>query len=108
MWSGCSLMERILLSQQQGVYMKDCGKRVFQQQEILNVSSVEAKMSKLSSLLLMQTRTYVLMWIACHYIASMSFNTSAKLLPNWGKSVRGNAACAAARNTVRKRAGVRF
>lgn len=35
-------MERILLSQKQGVCNKDCGKCVFQQQEIRNVSSVGA------------------------------------------------------------------
>lgn len=43
MLSGCTLTERILLSQQQGVHNKDCGKCVFQQQEIRNVSSVGVK-----------------------------------------------------------------
>lgn len=36
---GCALMERILFSQQQGVRNEDCGKRVFQKQEIRYVSS---------------------------------------------------------------------
>lgn len=48
MRSGCS-MERILLSQRQGVCNKDCGKCVFQQQEIHNVSSVGVRMFKFSS-----------------------------------------------------------
>lgn len=42
--SGCALMEGILLSKQQGVCIKDCGKRLFQQQEIRNVSFVGARM----------------------------------------------------------------
>lgn len=36
--SGSSLMERILLSKQQGVCREDCGKHVFQQQEISEAS----------------------------------------------------------------------
>lgn len=36
---GCALMERILFSQQQGVRNEDCGKCVFQKQEIRYVSS---------------------------------------------------------------------
>lgn len=57
MRSDCSLMERILLSQQQGVCNKDCGKCVFQQQEIRNVSSV--RMFLYSSPLLTQTLRYL-------------------------------------------------
>lgn len=58
MWSGCSLIERTLLSQQQGVCNKDYGKCVFQQQEIHNVSSIGAKMFKFSSPLPVLTRRY--------------------------------------------------
>lgn len=43
-------------------------------------------------------RRYLHMWTASHCIASMGFNTSAKLLPNRGKSLRGNTAGATARN----------
>ena len=79
--SGCSLMERMLLSPQQGARNKDCGKCVFQQQEIRKVSFVGARMFRFSSPPLVRTRRHLHVWIACQCLASVNFNTSAKLLP---------------------------